>query len=140
MDPVGEELGLAAERFVEIDDRAAGLRRDPVDLRQDLRVDDRIPDPRAPRVGWHRIADPDARPGFQLSEAADHLHVVTDECSGTLPVLRFRVVRSQHDDHDVRLELLGEVEDRLLPVGHVSLLEKRGAGHPEIAYIPSLAE
>ena len=107
MDGIGEEGIALQHRPVEIEDIGTGVIGDLAQGWIDFVGDDRLAD--APLVGLEyrdRQADDDARFRGQALEDLDHLGGIGGKAR-LVPVLRFGIVGSQLDQHEIGGEFLG---------------------------------
>ena len=128
------------ERLVEVDDPRPETRSDAPHLGDHLAGDDRLANPPTVPGDGHGLRKPHGRPGRKRAEMIDHRDQVSLERCLVLPVLRLRVIRSELDDDDVRLELGGLGERRLLDVGQVAVTEERRATHAEVSNLVRVAQ
>ena len=140
VDAVGKHCLLVAQRRIQIDYLATTLLGHLVKPGHDLLLHDLVGNPPAPGISGHRIANKHLGLALQFTETLDQVEVIGHVIGLVLPVLRFRIVGSQFDDHHLGFKRVGLLEGSLFPVGLVSLFQEGRSVDPEISDVPPLAQ
>ena len=88
----------------------------------------------------NRAADEDAGLRGQVEERFHEIAVIALELRLMLPVLRLRIIRAEHDDHRVGLEIESLRVGFLVPIRMIALAEQRARADAEVADHKALAE
>ena len=82
-------------------------------LGHDFLLYDLVGNPPPPEISGHRIANKHLGLALQFTETLDQVEVIGHVIGLVLPVLRFRIVGSQFDDHHLGFKRVGLLEGSL---------------------------